>query len=336
MTERIDQKLTEEFSKDHNFERILTSLNNTLAKEEKSLLLNCPEKYPTLHIIGAPRSGTTLATQILVSFLKVGYINNLIAAFWKAPTYGIELSKRLLGMSYISNFKSNFGRTDSIREPHEFGYFWNYHLNYKSLEQMPSEHEDSINWENLGRLLNNMSNQFGAPLVFKSFLFGFHAKRAFQELLKTCFIYIKRDFISNAFSILKLRKTLNGSIEEWGSIKPIQYEQLKNLSVYEQIAGQIMCLEHEYLKQIEKLPKENWLVYHYEDICKEPLSFLKKTHSLIECHNSSNENLKELKFEIDSYPLKKGSYSPNEIKQFLSAQQKIRKLFPYLKEWKEN
>lgn len=247
--------------------------------------------------------------------------------------YGVELSKKLLGDDYVSNFKSTFGRTDTIREPHEFGYFWNHHLRYGGLQQQGKEHEQKIDWKQLNKLLNNITYHYDRPVIFKSFLFGFHANRAFQEMPKTCFVYIKRDFLTNAFSILKLRKKLNGNIEEWGSIKPLQYEKLKDLSVYEQIAGQILCMESEYLEQLENIPAQNKRVFQYEKICNNPAGFVQSTKELLSNHYDQPEvSIPEISsfqtVTADTYPEQQ-----KETERFLDAKHKIKKIFPELKEW---
>lgn len=335
MTQRTDQKLAKEFKKDATFEQVLSSLNECLYKEGKSLLQDKGHLFPTLHILGAPRSGTTLVSQILASHLSIGYINNLIAAFWKAPIYGIELSKRLLGVEYKSNFDSSFGRTNGILEPHEFGYFWNYHLNYSGLQQLGGSHESTINWEQLASTLNNMTYHFNAPVAFKSFLFGFHAAAAVEYLPKTCFIYIKRDFLDNAFSILKLRKQLNGNVEAWGSIKPIQYDSLKSLSVHEQIAGQILCMEHEYLSQLEQVPVGNRMHFQYEDVCENPANFLSKIKDLLGPHCKKVIQQKDI--EVDSFQVRKTNLTNQpDTELFLEAKSKIEQLFPDLKTWTPN
>ena len=333
---RIDQKLAKEFAKDIDFEYILASLNECLCIEEDKILRDEGDIFPTLHIIGVPRSGTTLACQLVFSYLHIGYINNLIAAFWKAPIYGIELSRKLLGVKYKSTFNSTFGRTNSIYEPHEFGYFWNYILRYNSLQQQGIGQESLIDWSHLGKILNNMTYHFKGPIVFKSFLFGFHAQRAFKEIPKTCFMYIKRDFLDNAFSILKLRKKLNGNINEWGSIKPLQFEQLKDLSPYEQIAGQILCMEHEYLSQLEGLPAQNKLFFQYENMCKNPTHFLEKVNDLLTKHYNSGRGsqINDIPgFQIAGTKISSGS--KEQAKLFIAAGEKIKKLFPDLLEWKE-
>lgn len=327
---RLDQKLAVAFKKNENFEEILYSLNNCLAVEERKLLQDGIDYFPTLHILGAPRAGTTLVSQLVLSYLPVGYINNLIAAFWKAPIYGIELSNKLLGNNYESEFKSTFGRTDNINEPHEFGYFWNYHLKYNDLEQKGKAHEAQINWSRLSKLLNNMTYHFGQPIIFKSFLFGFHALAAFKAMPKVCFIYIKRDFLSNAFSILKLRKELNGDIKEWGSIRPRQYNQLKRLSVYEQIAGQILCMEHEYLTQLRELPAENKLFFRYEDICENPNEFIEEVYDLLINHyNADNMTIKKIP-SFKAVLVEENKYPKDEIMKFLKARERISEIFPEL------
>ncbi len=117
---RKDPELAPEYKKDPAEEAFLERLNNILAPYQEEDYQDLEEIYPTLHIIGAPRSGTTLMSQLISSHLNIGYINNLIAAFWQAPVYGIRLSKKLIPPGVSSSFRSSFGRTTYIHEPHEF------------------------------------------------------------------------------------------------------------------------------------------------------------------------------------------------------------------------
>jgi hypothetical protein len=315
---RIEQKLTKEFSKNPGFEIYLSMLNNALYKEEQVLYKNYSEKYPVIHIIGAPRSGTTLITQILSSYLNIGYINNLIAAFWKAPLFGIELSKKLLGTQYISDFSSTFGRTKNIYEPHEFGYFWNYHLAYNDFQQKGAEHEKDIDWEKLKLTLINMTYAFEKPVLFKSFLAGFHATHFYKILPKTCFIYIRRNFINNAVSIYNLRKKMLGDVNLWASIKPRQYNDLKNENVYSQITGQVLFLEHEYLLQLKNIPDDNKIIIGYEEVCKNPEAFLHAVKGMIEKQNMQCE-IKEGMISEFTAAENEGSVNRDIIESFKKA-----------------
>ena len=322
---RKEQKLSKNYQKGEKFERIVGSLNNQLEVSQTEFLENKEEKYPTIHILGAPRSGTTLVSQLIPSFLEVAHINNFIAAFWKAPIYGIELSKKLIGKEYRSAFSSDFGRTNAINEPHEFGYFWNYHLKYDSLQQKTNSHEKLINWNQLALLINNMTDSFAKPIVFKSFLLGFHASIFFKNLPKSKFIYVKRNLEDNVISLIKLRKKLNGDVNIWGSIKPRQYEKLKDLNIYEQIVGQILCLENEYINQLNDIPENNVIITTYEKICENPDNFLTLINkSFLGQGNSSALN------KVPPLSNNNGKIDSIELKKIGNAKKNILKLFPEL------
>lgn len=319
-----DQQLTENYQKNQRFEQVISSLNVTLHATQKDVLCEVEELYPTIHILGAPRSGTTLVSQLLPSFLDIGHINNLIATFWKAPVYGIELSKKLIGTKYKSSFHSDYGRTTGINEPHEFGYFWNHHLKYESLAQKDIDHEEHIDWDGLSFLVRNMLSSYGRPIVFKSFLLGFHARTFYQYLPKTCFIYIKRNLVDNVLSILDMRRKLNGDVSVWGSIKPLQYQMLKGLEVYEQVVGQVLCLEHEYLKQLKEIPESNKILFKYEDLCERPSEFLNLVQTKFLKNSSPSA------FDLDAFPCRSRDVDEQVVERIGAARKKILSIFPNL------
>ena len=67
----------------------ILAMNNVLEANESHEHSNV--ERPTLLVAGLPRSGTSLLYQCLASTLDIGYVNNIIARFWKAPVYGIHL-----------------------------------------------------------------------------------------------------------------------------------------------------------------------------------------------------------------------------------------------------
>src|SRR5581483_9026315 len=72
----------------------LTGLNKQLIPLESELLdMNVTEEFSNIFILGLPRSGTTLLSQIIFNNLDLACTNNLIARFWDAPLCGTHLSK---------------------------------------------------------------------------------------------------------------------------------------------------------------------------------------------------------------------------------------------------
>lgn len=278
---RKEPQLTPAFSKDPDEEDFLRQLNEILAPSEEADYRDLPERLPTLHILGAPRSGTTLLHQVVASCLDVGYINNLIAAFWRAPVYGIRLSRKLLAEVPVSSFRSRYGRTSGIHEPHEFGYFWSSVLGYDEMRQRDAAFEDQIDWARLRSILINMAEAFGRPLVLKPFLLAWHIARLQAVMPKACFVWIRRDPLQTALSIVELRKKYAGSLETWVGLKPAEYAWLKDEPYWTQVAGQVCYIEKSIRSQIEAVGGRNVLTIDYEDFAENPKTVLRQIQELL-------------------------------------------------------
>lgn len=268
---RKDQEFISKYSKSQDFEKVISSLNMALvSKEELFSQDEAKENYTNIHILGVPRSGTTLINQYLASGLDVGYINNLIAAFWKAPLHGVHLSKKLLGTNFCSSFDSAFGKTLAIKEPHEFGYFWSDILGFDDLKAPTSEQKRNQNLVHLSNQLNNISNAFDKPVIYKSIFLGWSASRVAELMPKSLFIYVKRNWMDNALSLLKIRDKYFQNHETWASFKPAEYQELKSMTPIEQVVGQVYYLNRSFEKEMSKIKAANKITINYEDFTKRP------------------------------------------------------------------
>ena len=118
------------------------ALNDALAPLEQALIeeFEAPTE-PLVFIVGAPRSGTTLLTQLLISQYEIGYVSNLIARFWKAPYLGLLLAKEIRDPDRPPDvgFSSDRGFTSGYEGPHEFGYFWRRWFDYQESHSVRAE-----------------------------------------------------------------------------------------------------------------------------------------------------------------------------------------------------
>ena len=272
------------FRKDAIQESFLADLNRQLAVAhdlELSTQSERDESYPTLHVVGPPRSGTTLLMQLLAAHLDVGYINNLIAAFWQAPLYGIRLAKQLCPESPETRFVSRYGRTEQVTEPHEFGYFWKELLGHSDLSEPEAGHDETIDWDRIRVLLTAMTEEFGRPVVFKSFLVGWHAERLCREMTRTCVVQIRRDPADTARSLYGMRKNYGGSIDTWTSLKPREYEWLKDEPVWDQVVGQVHYLERRFDEQVAEVDPSRVLRVEYSQLCADPRGVLEQVRTML-------------------------------------------------------
>jgi hypothetical protein len=282
--ERVDAALAAAYQKNAADEDFLAWLNQTLAGPERASYTDRPERFPTVHVLGAPRSGTTLVVQLLASELGIGAISNLAAAFWAAPCTGLRLARKLLGGDRRSSFVSDYGRTTGLHEPHEFGYFWASHLKYRTMSEPASPATDPIDWPGLAQVLTHMTEAAGGPLVFKAFMSGFYAEQLVAVLPRTCFVLVVRDPVENALSILEMRDRYSGDRGAWTSVRPREYAWMCTLSPEEQAAGQALACEAAYRRALAKVPAANTRVVDYASLVADPRGALDDLRALVEAH----------------------------------------------------
>lgn len=279
-TPRDDPDFAPPFAKDPDDEELLRSLNVALAPVEEAAYLDLEERYPTLHVVGVPRSGTTLLYQAVAAGLEIGYVSNLVASFWRAPVLGLRLARKLGVDRFTSSFDSAFGRTQGVGEPHEFGYFWNHHLRYPGLWELPPGHEDTIDWTRLRTVLVNLAHWNGGPVAFKPMLLVWHLERLAQAMPRTCFVWIRRDLRANALSLLEMRSALFGSHEQWASLRPYGPDWLAEEPPWRQVAAQAVVLERTLETALERMP-ERVLRVEYEELCADPGAVLDDVRELL-------------------------------------------------------
>lgn len=275
---RVDPPLAAAFAKDPADERFLAQVNAALEPGERAAYRDLPERFPTLHVVGAPRSGTTLLYQAIVEALDVGYVDNLTASFWRAPVTGLRLARRL-GVAPSGTFGSEFGRTAGVSEPHEFGYFWNHHLRYPDLAERPPEHESRIDWDELRTVIVNMADARGAPMAFKPMLLIWHMEAMARAMPRTCFAWIRREPREVCLSLLRMRQALRGSVAEWASLRPAR--AAREQDPYRQVAAQVLLLDGAIARSAARLGPATVMEVRYERLCADPNAVVREVRDMM-------------------------------------------------------
>lgn len=288
MSKEIDQKPTRtaQYRKNPRAEQILEALNERLVPLERGLVADFIEpRYPTIFIVGAPRSGTTLLSQLLITYFELGYINNVIARFWMAPYVGAWLASELqnFGRPPAIGFESDLGTTSECEGLHEFGYFWRRWFQYGDTHELDKGQLGAIDTPFLRQELAAIESVFDRPLLFKnvaalSLRVGFLA----TTLPKSLFIHCRRDPAFTAQSLLVSRLKYYGSRETWFSIKPQEYSWLKERPYEEQIAGQIFHTRQRIEQAFETMSSTRYVNLDYESLCNRPSEQLASVAQLVE------------------------------------------------------
>lgn len=227
-------------------------------------------KHQPIFIIGAPRTGSTILYQTLTNQLDVLYVDNLVCRFDKNFFFGFWLCNKLFKQKAHNCFKSNHGDTSKcgFHAPSECGSFW---YRWLPMDRHFIDYDDITDdmVKEIREEITAITNYFDKPLVFKNLNAGQRLR-----LLKKCFpeakfIFIKREPIFTAQSILKAKRKVNIADNEFWSVMPKNYKQLERLNSYEQIIKQIYYIEKQILDDSALFAKDNFLNIDYRDLGNE-------------------------------------------------------------------
>lgn len=266
------------YAKQDNDEAFFAALNAALADAKLPQRADTQAdagSLPALYIVGAPRSGTTLLSQLCSRHLPVGYIDNIVARFWRRPEVGIRLSRAVLGDSGRAGIAlaSRHGVTQEAGGPHEFGYFWRHWLALDGApsHKLSSEALQALDAQGLRQALREqLLAEFGRPVVFKNVICGLQAEYLSRVHPASLFIWIRRDTEEVTRSILKCREERFGDYGAWWSLKPSNYAQLAAIAEPAlQVLAQVRSCEADFAQELGKAGVHA-LTVNYADLLADP------------------------------------------------------------------
>lgn len=282
---QVQSLRTARFQKDWRGEELLSAVNQALAPLERELVaaFTAP-RYPIIFVVGAPRSGTTMLVQLLITCFELGYINNVAARFWMAPYVGAWLASELHDSERppAIGFSSDVGITREYEGPHEFGYFWRRWFDYHDTHELSREQIEAIDITYLRQELAAIEHVFDRPILLKnipalSLQVGFLA----TAVPESVFIHCRRDHLYVAQSLLLSRLKYYGAKESWFSVKPKEYRWLKSRPYAEQIAGQVFYTQKRIEQAFSSLDSRHCLEIDYESLCQNPQEQLERVANLL-------------------------------------------------------
>jgi hypothetical protein len=252
--------------------------NRILYRIEKFLF---PKTVPNktglspIFIIGAPRSGSTFIYQVFTDFFDVGYISNLHCMFYGVSST-FENIFHPLNKRKQSDYKSSYGRTNSLKSPCECGPFWYLFFNKNVPYRLTSKKKVT----ELRYSINRLSNSFKKNMVFKNLYNSLRIKQIRRAFPDAVFINIKRDEKDVAVSLLQGRKSNNGNYEDWFSLEIPIKKKLIEKEPHVQVIKQIRYIYDEIEKEKSCDPLR-FIDIDYESFCNEPYKHLKKIDSFL-------------------------------------------------------
>jgi LPS sulfotransferase NodH len=275
------EQRTPRYAKDQSQEALLARLNALLAgwqwpgPEDEAR----GAELPIVYIVGVPRSGTTLVSQLVARGLEVGYVDQVVARFWLRPAVGVALSRSILGSRAAESIRleSDYGSGLGPAGPHEFGYFWRHWLPYDSAlnHHLDAQALSRVDRAGLRRVLRaELLAAFGRPVAFKNVACGFQARFLTEIHPSSLFVHVTRRTEDTTRSILRARVERHGRLDAWWSLKPSSYPfpDLGRDPVRD-VVRQVLDSREEFQAEMAAAGVQS-LELAYEDVCARPDSAL--------------------------------------------------------------
>ncbi len=310
----------EEFKKNEEnecfFEQLNLYLESFKAKKIESAV-NDISQLPIIYIVGVPRSGTTLLSQLICKYLNVSYIDNIAAKFWMNPVVGMNLSESLKNKEENKlTLNSIHGVTRDVFGPHEFGYFWRHWflLDDAMSHKLSSVELNRLDINGFRKRLYEILAVKNLPMVFKNVICGFQAEWLTSAHQNSIFLYMKRDIGEVCSSILKARYDRYGDYSNWWSLMPPTVDEILRINdPVEQVVRQVTDCSIEFEKELIK-PYINFLEIEYNELCNSPSVVLNRIIGEISMMYGSFEPVNNIEALVPS----KGHVLPSDMKESIS------------------
>jgi len=224
--------------------------------------------HKPVFIIGAPRSGSTLLYQSLITSLDFSYLSNLHCLMFGMP-WLIEKMFHPSNHFKGSQFQSRRGTVRGWNSPSECAEFW-YRFFPRHPHHITRENADPHKMKVLRNAIHALTRASSKPLLIKNLHCSMRLQPLADTLPEALFIVLHRKETDTAHSILAARKNQLGSYNRWFSVEPPNIEQLKQLPPQQQALEQVRSIYQQIREDELSIGSNRFYHLQYETFCKKP------------------------------------------------------------------
>ena len=294
MTEQLLRQAP--FKRNEKLEDLLAKLSTALKTAARAPLDS--RERPALFIVGAPRTGSTYCLQWLAASGAFSYPSNFIARFWTAPFIGGLVQEMLIEpeLDYRGEFadvtprpisdQSDAGKTAGMLSPSEFWFFWRDHFPGDGDLGLDLAKATDAQFFGFRDELARFAEVRGRPPAMKGKIVNHQIRDFAAGFPKALFLFMDRDPVDAAWSLLGARRRIYGDERRWWSFKTPDFEDLSNLDPFEQVMGQVQSIRRDVKRALADLAPNRWVRLAYHDLCTEPDGAFAQVAALFEANDA--------------------------------------------------
>jgi len=258
---------------------------------------------PVICVLACPRSGSTLTYQIITTYFNSAYLSNLQNLLFATPYLGLQIAA-MSSKNHRSTFRSKYGFVDGLNGEAEGLKYWSYWTG-QTLEE--SSVWDKSKAEHLKVVLSKSNLE--EKVIVTGYLGHVFCINELRNLFNNIrFVYLRRNLIDNAISILKADDS-----KVFSSKPDIEYSEDPLLRVSQQL------LKIHYL--IFENEKEDYVKLNFSDIISSPEDEMDKLlKSFADSQVKVGPKANHVKMFIASNTSYHSEYKRNDIAQALKLE----------------
>jgi len=283
--------------------RVVFLFNKYLSPNLESIVRvnsDCLSKHPPIFFLGAPRSGSTLAIQVITDCFDLGYMTNNHCRWFGAP-FLVEKFKYQIKPKDQSNYDSDHGITFGDSEPSECGEWW-----YRFFRRVPAHVTlDDVSPNKMKafhRSIALLTQTYKKPIIFKNLYESLRIQAIAHYIPEAVFIVTHRNEVENGHSLLETRRKVFGDYKTWWSMEPPGIDKLQQLPIHQQVIEQIRSIHAVIKNDLHFSGVNEDKIFHinYEEFCDKPAEAIR--------------NLAKF-FKLNGYVIERNSYKPSTFKR---------------------
>jgi hypothetical protein len=267
-----------------------------------------------IFVLGAPRSGTTLAYQLLVEGLDVGWLANAHAAR-AADVVAVEHAAPSRADRRAADFESTHGATAGDWGPSEAGEYW-YRFFPRGRHQQDASDATTARTGDITAAVRAFSAACGSPVVFKNTLNSLRVPVLAAALPEARFVLVERDLADNARSLL-VGRTRRDDLHEWWGARPDGADALVDATPAEQVVWQAREVTRVARDDLATHADGRWIGVTYDELCADPRGVLACVHEWLVDHDVDVQ-LRTDASVPDSFDRRGGGSLPAELETQLA------------------
>lgn len=228
-------------------------------------------RHPLVLICGAPRTGTTVVYQTLVSHLPVRYFSNLTALFPRSPLVVERLFGRLARPA-TAKYQSYYGRTAGMAGTNDALYLWDRWLG--SDRDRPPGLLTEAQRRSMKRFFDAADHFFNQPLINKNNNLILSAHLVAEALPHARFICLTRRPRDLAQSLYRARCDIHGTPDA-----PYGPAEAGAVDAVESVCRQVTYFDRLVDEQQRRIGAERFRVVPYESFCRDPGALVERVAS---------------------------------------------------------